>query len=176
MSEIKLYKQLPKGKDVFHAATPVVIRVVVLLVFATGVLAAIWLINNKLNLGWIILSIVAAGTAVIFSLVAVNAFKIESWVSFSMSTGGVYLPASVSGEFVFVPWRYIGDIKTGLFGLNKRGLRIEILESAMDAPIANVVDHAGNESAAWVQVKSDLLNREKLIAKAKSLRMHSQGA
>ena len=173
MSEIKIYNKLPSEKDVYHAATPVIIRVIVVIVFAAALLAAIWLIYTKLNIGWIFLSVVATVFIAIFSLVAVNALKIESWVSFSMSTDGVYFPSTVSGKFVFVPWRFIGDIKTGIFSLNKRGLRFQILESAMDAPIANIVENDGNDSAAWVQVKSDLLHRGKLISKANSLRIHS---
>jgi len=51
MSEIKVYQQLPKEKDVIHASTPVAIRLMVLFVFATALLADIWLIYNKLSLG-----------------------------------------------------------------------------------------------------------------------------
>jgi len=58
---------------------------------------------------------------VIFSFGRSKAVNIERWMSFSISTDGVYFPSSVSGEFVLAPWRYIGEIERGIFGLIKRG-------------------------------------------------------
>lgn len=170
MQEIKIYRELPSDRNLFHVAPPVTIRVLVIMILAAVLYSAAWLAHSKWDLGPAAFTVLTIVMTIIFSLVAMNAAKKENWASFSMGIRGIYFRSTVRGQFVLVPWSQIGLIRPGHFGVNKKGLRIQLLREAVNAPIANIISREEDGTSAWVQVKSDILNRKKLIAKANTLR------
>ncbi len=170
MQEIKIYRELPSDRNLFHVAPPATIRVLVVLILAVALFSGVWLVRSKWNLSPVPFTLLTIVMTIIFSLMAVNATKKENWASFSMDPRGIYFRSTTRGEFILVPWSQVGLIAPGRFGVNKKGLGIQLLGEAVNAPIANVLSREGDGSKAWVQVKSDILNRKKLIAKANQLR------
>lgn len=91
------------------------------------------------------------------------------WSPLIANKKALYVISSVNGKgFLQLPWRYIGFIKQGIHGLNKRGLIICIESSLIDKgerdliiKSLNVIKEESNQII--ISVPTGIVNRDKAI-------------
>lgn len=96
------------------------------------------------------------------------------WSTLLANKQSLYIIASTDGtEFIQIPWRYIQDIKLVMYGLNKRGLVINLRSSLLADTERNLIRnhlnvHFDDESRISVSIPTGISNREEAIQELKS--------
>lgn len=126
--------------------------------------------------GFMVKSIIVAVIALMLFGIIRNHRKGSYLTTMQANADGLYFQTDDYNQYYFVPWKHIGVMEKAVFPLNSRGLRIEVEDEAAEDMVSG--QYVGNirveNGRTFVYTLPQLQDRDKLIEKMRTLKMHSR--